>query len=96
MTGRPDDPSVPSYLPPWPTEWPDTMEEAEKVVAAMNPRPSRVAITVAIACVIAPLAIVAFLVPQSLAFIALAVAIALGAGGARMKQPMIPTDWRRR
>ncbi len=84
----------PSYLPEWPTTWPDTPDEAAKVIAAMQPRPSKRAVVVALAALATPVAIVTIFFPQMLAFLALLIAIAIGAGGARMKHPF--PDWRRR
>lgn len=78
---------VPSYLPPWPTEWPDTPAEANRVIAGMQPRTSKRAIAGVLASIAAPVAIVAYFAPQAIAFLAPLAAIAIGAAGARRKNP---------
>jgi len=33
-----NDPTVPAYLPPWPQRWPDSAQQAHRVVDDMRPR----------------------------------------------------------
>ncbi len=83
MTGQPDHPD---YLPPFPTDWPDTPEEAKKVVAAMRPRPNwRVAAAIA-ATVVLLIAVLAVLAPEAIGVLLVFTAVAVGAGGARRRR----------
>lgn len=76
----------PDYLPPFPTTWPDTPEEARKVIAAMQPCRNWRTVTIVVTAAVLLIALLAAFAPDILGLVLFIAAIAVGVGGVRRRR----------
>ncbi len=84
----PPDPTVPSYLPPWPTEdeWPKTLAEARHMVDAMQPRPNVIRRIVVALAAVAAIALLGYISMPLAVALPLVCAFAAGVAGSRHRR----------